>query len=55
MRLLHVVSDSPINRIITEDLKYIHWYDEPFRKAKISPIPVKRIPVGTVMPKDWMR
>ena len=55
MRLLHVVSDIPTSRVMTENLKYIRWYGEPFRKAKINPIPVERIPVGTVMPKDWMR
>ena len=55
MRLLHVVSDMPTSRVMTEDLKYIRWYDEPFRKAGMDSIPVKRIPVGTVMPKDWIR
>ena len=55
MRLLHVVSDMPTNRVITEDLKYLRWFDEPFRTTIISPGPVERIPVGTVMPKDWMR
>ena len=55
MRLLHVVSDMPTGRVMTEDLKYIRWYDEPFRKTVMDSIPVERIPVGTVMPKDWMR
>ena len=55
MRLLHVVSDMPTNRVITEDLKYLRWFDEPFRKVKVSPIHVERIRVGTVMPKDWMK
>ena len=55
MRLLHVVSDMPTNRVMTKDLKYIRWYDEPFRKTEMDSIPVKRIRVGTVMPKHWMR
>ena len=55
MRLLHVVSDAPINRIMTEDLKYIRWFDEPFRKTVMDSIPVKRIRVDTVMPKDWIK
>ena len=55
MKLLHVVSDMPTSRVMTENLKYIRWYDEPFRKAKMTPKPVKRIRVGTVMPKDWIR
>ena len=55
MKLMHVVSDMPTNRIITEDFKYIRWFDEPFRKTVMDSIPVERIPVGTVMPKDWMR
>ena len=55
MRLLHVVSDVPTNRVITEDFKYIRWFDEPFRKTGMDSIPVKRIRVGTVMPKSWIR
>ena len=55
MRLLHVVSDVPTNRVITEDFKYIRWFDEPFRKTGMDLIPEKRIRVGTVMPKHWMR
>ena len=55
MRLLHVVSDVPTNRVITEDFKYIRWFDEPFRKTEMDSIPVKRIRVGTVMPKSWIR
>ena len=55
MRLLHVVSDTPSARIITEDFKYIRWLDEPLRKTTMYPIPAKRIPVGTIMPKNWIR
>ena len=55
MRLLQVVSDAPNIRIITEDFKYIRWFDEPFRKTDMNSISAKRIPVGTVMPKDWIR
>ena len=55
MRLLQVVSDAPNIRIITEDFKYIRWCDEPFRKTTMYSIPVKKIPVGTVMPKNWIR
>ena len=55
MRLLHVVSDTPANRVITEDSKYIRWFDEPLRKTDMDSIPAKRIPVGTVMPKNWIR
>ena len=55
MRLLHVVSDNPMIRIMTGDFKYVRWLDEPFRKTTIYPIPVERILVGTVMPKNWIR
>ena len=55
MKLLHVVSDVPTSRIMTEDFGYIRWFAEPFRKTKMSSISVKRIPVGTIMPKNWMR
>ena len=55
MRLLHVVADTPANRIMTEDFKYIRWFDEPFRKTTMYSIPVERILVGTVMPKNWIR
>ena len=55
MRLLHVVSNMPTNRIMTEDFKYLRWFDCPLREAYLYPIPVERIPIGTVMPKDWMR
>ena len=55
MRLLHVVSDTPAARIITENFKYIRWFDEPFRKTTMYSIPVERILVGTVMPKNWIR
>ena len=55
MRLLHVVSDTPANRVITEDSKYIRWFDEPFCETCMTSIPAKRIPVGTVMPKGWIR
>ena len=55
MRLLHVVSDMPTNRVMTEDFKYLRWFDEPFRKTELIPIPVEKIPSGTVMPKDWIR
>ena len=55
MRLLHVVSDHLVNRVITEDFKYLRWFDEPFRKTTKYPIPVERIPIGTVMPKNWVR
>ena len=55
MRLLQVVSDAPMLRIMTADFEYIRWLDEPLRKTTMYPIPVKRIPVGTVMPKNWIR
>lgn len=55
MRLLQVVSDAPMIRIITEDFKYIRWFDEPFRKTTMYSIPVERILVGTVMPKNWIK
>ena len=55
MRLLHVVSDTPSARVMTEDCKYIRWLDEPFRETYMTSIPAKRIPVGTVMPKSWIR
>ena len=55
MRLLQVVSDAPNIRIITEDFKYIRWCDEPFRKTTMYSIPIEKIPVGTVMPKNWIR
>ena len=56
MRLLQVVSDAPNIRIITEDFKYIRWIDEPLRKTELhSARLVEKIPVGTVMPKDWIR
>ena len=55
MRLLHVVSDTPVVRIMIENFQYIRWCDEPLRKTTMSSIPAKRIPVGTVMPKNWIR
>ena len=55
MRLLHLVSDCVTSRVITEDCKYIRWFDEPFRKTGMGSIPAKKIPVGTVMPKNWIR
>ena len=55
MRLLHVVSDKPVARIMTEDFKYIRWDTDRFRETYMNSIPAKRIPVGTVMPKSWIR
>ena len=55
MRLLQVVSDAPMLRIMTADFEYIRWLDEPLRKTTMYSIPTKRIPVGTVMPKSWIR
>ena len=55
MRLLQVVSDAPMLRVMTEDFEYIRWLDEPFRKTTMYSIPVERILVGTVMPKNWIR
>ena len=55
MRLLHVVSDTPVVRVMTGDFQYIRWCDEPLRKTDMNSIPAKRIPVGTVMPKNWIR
>ena len=55
MRLLQVVSDAPLIRIMTADFEYIRWLDEPLRKATMYSIPVERILVGTVMPKNWLR
>ena len=57
MRLLHVVSDAPMIRIIIiiGNFQYIRWLDEPLRKTDMNSIPAKRIPVGTVMPKNWIR
>ena len=55
MRLLQVVSDTPLLRVMIENFEYVRWLDEPLRKTTMYPIPVERIPVGTVMPKDWIR
>ena len=55
MRLLHVVSDTPMLRVMTEDFEYIRWLNEPLRKTTMYPIPIARILVGTVMPKNWIR
>lgn len=55
MRLLHVVSDVPTNRVITEDFKYIRWSDEPLRylHSSINFSENLRIPKGTTTPDFW--
>ena len=56
MKLMFTLRDKNyFARVITEDCKYIRWNDEPLRKTDIWNGGFTKIPVGTVMPKDWIR
>lgn len=57
MKLMFTLRDdySTLNRIITADLKYIRWCDEPLRGTEVTPVALKKVLKGTVMPKHWMR
>ena len=59
MKLMFTLRDDylTLNRVVTEDYKYIRWCDEPLRITRMDKYKSSLVKVhkGTVMPKPWMR
>ena len=57
MKLVFTLRDDylTLNRVVTEDYKYIRWCDEPLRITGMDKSGLTKVHKGTVMPKHWMR
>ena len=59
MKLMFTLRDdySNLHSIVTEDINYIRWNDEPLRETvfHVRPTDLIKVSKGTVMPKHWMR